>query len=99
MLSHSLSRNILLCLFFLSGLGLIQVYSSSFLFAIEVYGDGLYFFKKQLLFSLLGWSVFFAVAFIPWKYNRYLGMVIWFISVLLLILTLFPQTSVAVGGA
>ena len=99
MLSQSLSRNILLCLFFLSGLGLIQVYSSSFLFATDVYGDGLYFFKKQLLFSLLGWISFFTVVSIPWKYNRYLGMIIWFVAILLLILTLFPQTSVSVGGA
>ena len=99
MLSHSLSRNILLCLFFLSGLGLIQVYSASFLFATDVYGDGLYFFKKQLLFSLLGWTVFFIAALIPWKYNHYLGMLVWFLSILLLILTLFPQTSVEAGGA
>ena len=99
MLSSPLSRNILLCLFFLSGLGLIQVYSSSFLFAIETYGDGLYFFKKQLLFSFMGWILFFVLVFIPWKYNRYLGMFLYFFSVVLLILTLFPQTSVSAGGA
>ena len=99
MLSSKDSRNIFLCLFFLSGLGLVQVYSSSFLFATETYGNGLFFFKKQLIFSLIGWTAFFSVAFIPWKYNRYLGMLLWFLSVLLLVLTLFPQTSVAVGGA
>ena len=60
---------------------------------------GCIFYKKQLLFSLLGWSVFFTIAFIPWKYNRYLGLMVWLLAVLLLILTLFPQTSVAVGGA
>lgn len=99
MLSHSLSRNILLCLFFLSGLGLIQVYSSSFLFAGELYGDGLYFFKKQFLFTVLGWAVFFTAAFIPWRYNRYLGMMVWFLSVLLLFFTLIPQISIEAGGA
>ena len=99
MLSQSHSRNILLCLFFLSGLGLVQVYSSSFLFATEVYGNGLHFFNKQLLFTLVGWVLFFIFVAIPWKYNRYIGMALWMLSVLLLILTLFPQTSVAVGGA
>ena len=99
MLSSKDSQNIFLCLFFLSGLGLIQVYSSSFLFATETYGNGLFFFNKQLFFSLIGWTAFFIIAFIPWKYNRYLGMLLWFLSILLLIFTLFPQTSVSVGGA
>ena len=99
MLSSKDSRNIFLCLFFLSGLGLVQVYSSSFLFATETYGNGLFFFNKQLIFSVIGWIAFFIIAFIPWKYNRYLGMLLWFLSVLLLVLTLFPQISVSVGGA
>lgn len=93
------SRNILLCLFFLVGLGLVQVYSSSFLFAEERYGDGLFFFKKQLLFSLLSFAVFFVVARTPWKYNRHVGMIFWFVSVLALVLTLFPNMSASVGGA
>ena len=99
MLSSTTNRNIFLCLFFLSGLGLIQVYSSSFLFAVEHYGHGLFFFKKQLFFTVLGWLAFFVLAFIPWKYNRYLGTALWFVSVLLLVFTLFPQTSISAGGA
>lgn len=99
MLDSKDSRNIFLCLFFLSGLGLIQVYSSSFLFATEHYGSGLFFFKKQALFTVLAWMLFFVLAFIPWKYNRYLGMALWFFAVLALVFTLFPQTSVSVGGA
>lgn len=99
MLNSKDSRNIFLCLFFLSGLGLVQVYSSSFLFATEHYGNGFFFFKKQLLFTVLAWAAFFLLALIPWKYNRYIGMFLWFLSVLALVLTLFPQTSVSVGGA
>lgn len=99
MLDSKDSRNIFLCLFFLSGLGLVQIYSSSFIFAADHYGSGLFFFKKQAIFTALGWAAFFAMAFIPWKYNRYLGMALWFFSVLILVFTLFPQTSVSAGGA
>ena len=99
MLASKNSRNIFLCLFFLSGLGLVQVYSSSFLFAGEHYGQGLFFFKKQALFAVLGWAAFFTLILIPWKYNRYLGMALWFGSVLALALTLFPPTNISVGGA
>ena len=99
MLSSKDSRNIFLCLFFLSGLGLIQVYSSSFLFATEHYSSGVFFFKKQALFAVLGWIAFFAIALIPWRHNRYFGMALWFFSVLALIFTLFPPAGATVGGA
>ena len=99
MLASKTSRNIFLCLFFLSGLGLVQVYSSSFMFATEHYGNGLFFFKKQMLFTALAWMVFFFLALTPWKYSRYLGMALWFFSVLALVLTLLPQVGVSVGGA
>ena len=88
-----------MCLFFLSGLGLIQVYSSSFLFATENYGSGLYFFKKQALFTLFSWLVFFSLYHLPWKFNRNLGLICWFVSVILLVLTITPQLGVNVGGA
>ena len=99
MLGSKDSRNIFLCLFFLSGLGLVQVYSSSFMFATEHYGNGLFFFKKQMLFTVLAWVVFFILALIPWKYSRYLGIALWFFSVLALVFTLLPQVGVSVGGA
>lgn len=99
MLHSKLSRNILFCIFFLSGLGLIQVYSSSFLFATETYKDGLFFFKKQCLFTVIGFISFFIISYIPWKYNRYFGMFLWFVAIIALILTLFKQTSISVGGA
>ena len=41
----------------------------------------------------------FILAFIPWKYNRYLGMCLWLLSVLALLLTLVPQVGVSVSGA
>ena len=99
MLGSQESRNILLCLFFLTGLGLVQVYSSTYIFALENYNSGLYFFKKQLLFTGLGLVAFFALTIIPWRYNRYFGMILWFLSVLLLILTLIPSIGIKVNHA
>lgn len=83
----------------LTGLGLVQVYSSSYIFSIEKYGDGLFFFKKQILFSIIGLIVLFSVADLPWKWSRLIGTGLWVLSVLLLILTLIPNIGVSVGGA
>ena len=99
MLESRESRNILLCLFFFSGLGLVQVYSSTYIFAQEHYPSGLFFLKKQLIFTLAGFFCFFTVSFIPWKYNRYLGMALWFLSVTALILTLIPSVGIKVNQA
>jgi cell division protein FtsW len=52
-----LSSSLFLSIIALIGIGLVQVYSSSFIFAIESYGDGLFFFKKQLLFALLAFAI------------------------------------------
>lgn len=99
MLNSSHSRNIFLSLFFLSGLGLVQVYSSSYIFAMEHYQSGLYFFKRQLFFTLAGFAGFFAICYIPWNYNRHLGAFIWLISVFTLVLTLIPKVGISVSGA
>ena len=49
--SRFLSSSLFLSVFALMGIGLVQVYSSSYILAIENYGDGLFFFKRQLAFT------------------------------------------------
>ena len=97
---HSpLNRKILLLVFLLSGFGLVQVYSSSYIFSIETYGDGLFFFKKQAVFLLLGFLALFFLAILPWTISRVLGILLWCLSVVLLLGTIIPGLSHKVGGA
>ena len=77
----------------------MQVYSSSYIFSIEKYNDGLFFFKKQLVFSLIGLTGLFCIASISWKWARFLGISLWVLSVLLLMATLIPGIGVSAGGA
>lgn len=92
-------RGILLSVFFLVGLGLVQVYSSSYIFATEVYGDGLFFFRKQLLYSGLFVIALFSTAYIRWSWAQKWGCVLWGIAVLCLIGTFVPGLGIKVGGA
>ena len=94
-----LGSSLLLTLFALMGIGLVQVYSSSYVFAIETYSDGLFFFKKQLLFSAAGLLVVFAVTQIPMNWIKRWGWLLWVVSCFLVILTWVPQIGVKVGGA
>ena len=83
----------------MTGLGLVQVYSSSYIFSIEKYNDGLFFFKKQLMFSFLGGVGLFVIAGVSWKWARFLGITLWVLSVLLLMATLIPGVGISAGGA
>ncbi len=94
-----LDRGILLAVFFLLGLGLVQVYSSSYIFATEVHGDGLFFFRKQLLFAALALLVLVGTALMPWHWAQRLGVVLWGVSVLAIVATFIPGVGLRIGGA
>src|SRR4029077_8319182 len=56
--SHSSDRTLWLAIFALLAAGLVMVYSSSFIFAQERFKDGLYFFKRHLVFIGAGLGMF-----------------------------------------
>jgi cell division protein FtsW len=94
-----LDRGILLAVFFLIGLGLVQVYSSSYIFATEMHGDGLFFFRKQVLFALLGIMAMFVASVLPWPWSSRMGLTLWGIAVLGIIGTFIPHIGMRIGGA
>lgn len=94
-----LSSSLFLAIITLMGIGLVQVYSSSFIFATESYGDGLYFFKKQFIFIFLAFAVMLATIHIPFKYIARYGWLIWVVAGLGVAATYIPSLGVRVGGA
>jgi cell division protein FtsW len=97
--SFELDRGILLIVFSLLGIGLVMVYSASYINAIEKHNDGLFFFKRQMFAALLGMMVMVAVGYIPWKYMERFGLAIWGVSIATVLLTLIPGIGVKAGGA
>jgi cell division protein FtsW len=94
-----LSSSLFLAIIALLGIGLVQVYSSSFIFAIESYGDGLFFFKRQALFAALAFAVLIGTIHIPFRYIEKFGWVMWILATLGLVATFVPGLGVRVGGA
>lgn len=94
-----LSSSLFLSIIALLGIGLVQVYSSSFIFAIESYGDGLFFFKRQLLFVVLAAAVMIGTIHIPFRYIERYGWTLWLLATVALIGTFVPNLGVRVGGA
>ena len=95
----SQAKNVFLTLFVLITFGLIQVYSSSFIFAVDKYGDGLLFFRKQLIFTFAGLFLIGFLIKIPQNAIIKYGWTVWAIAVAGLLLTFIPGVGVKVGGA
>jgi cell division protein FtsW len=94
-----LSSSLFLAIITLLGIGLVQVYSSSFIFATESYGDGLFFFKRQLAFALVAFIVMIATIHVPFRLIEKYGWLVWFAATLGVAATFVPGLGVRVGGA
>jgi cell division protein FtsW len=94
-----LDRGLLLAIFALMGVGLVQVYSSSFIFAIESRGDALYFFKRQVVFSLIALIVMFATAHFPFRWIERFGWLLWPLASIGVVATMIPHLGIRAGGA
>lgn len=94
-----LSSSLFLAIIALLGIGLVQVYSASYIFATESYGDGLYFFKRQLVFTLLAVAVLVGTIHFPFRWIEKYGWALWLAATCGLLLTFAPHVGVKVGGA
>lgn len=90
---------IFLAVMALLGMGLVQVYSSSYIYATESFGNGLLFFQKQVFFVLLAFFVMLFFALVDLKRIREWGWVLWFLAATGVALCLIPGLGVRVGGA
>lgn len=94
-----LDRGLLFAIFALLGIGLVQVYSSSFIFAIESRGDGLFFFKRQLFFAFAGVGVLLVTANLPFRLIEKYGWGLWLAAGVGVLATMVPGLGIKAGGA
>ncbi len=98
-MTRYLSSSLLLTVLALLGIGVVQVYSSSYVFAIDTYNDGLFFFKRQIVFALFSLVVMGGAASLPFEWIRKFGWMSWVGASFLILLTMVPGVGVKVGGA
>jgi len=82
------------------GLGLVVLFSASYPVADAEFGDGLYYFKRQLLWALLGLSGFSVLVRTPLRYITSLaqwGYLLLLLSVLVIVL--IPGIGTTVNGS
>ncbi|MGK7917101.1 MAG: FtsW/RodA/SpoVE family cell cycle protein [Prochloraceae cyanobacterium] len=80
-------------------LGLITLFSASYPVAEAQYGDGLYYFKRQLLWLLVGMVGFSMVVRLPIRYLFKISHWIFLLLLGLIFITLIPGLGTTVNGA
>jgi len=89
----------LFALLFLTGLGLVMVYSSSAVLASTTLGDGAYYLKRQVAFAIVGLGALVLGASIdPARYERH-AYAILVGALVLLVVVLVPGIGHVAGGA
>ena len=80
-------------------IGIIMVFSSSFVSAQTTYGDGFYFLKRQLLWALLGIIGMVTLIRIDYQVYKKWAIPIFLVAILLLIIVLIPGVGIKVNDA
>lgn len=93
------SRLLILNLVFILAIGIIMVYSSSYLFAKENFGSSTFFVSNQLIFLIMGIVLAFVVSQTKLQFWLKYGPYIHYFFILVLILTLVPKIGLSVKGA
>ena len=89
----------LLLTLLLTALGLVMIYSSSYARALYETGDSAYFFKRQLVFALLGSGAMVMISYIRPVLIRKLAFPLLAVSILFLVLVFVPGIGQSENGA
>ncbi len=91
--------NILIITVILICVGMVMIYSSSSIYALEKFNDGMFFLKRQLFFVLIGSILCISVLYIDYKRLQLFSKPLLILSILMLILVLIPGFGRSIGGA
>lgn len=83
----------------LMGIGLVMVYSASSVTSLAQMSDGLFYFKRQLMWVGIGILAIFAFSFIPYRNFETIALPLMVVSTILLVLVLIPGLTPVIGGA
>lgn len=93
------SRYFLLTLFSIFLIGIIMVYSSSYIYAKEVFGRSSYFFSRQAFFSSIGVLIAFVLSFSKFSFWEKKFFFLHLVITFFLLLTIIPGVGVGLKGS
>lgn len=79
--------------------GLLMVFSSSFVAAEQEFGDAFYYFKRQLVWAVLGLAGMFFLSQVQYRHWKPLAKILLIITLAMLVLVIIPGIGIHVGGS
>ncbi len=89
----------LLLTLLLTGVGLVMLFSASFPAAYYSTGDAAYYFKRQLIFAVLGLVAMFVISRMNYQRWRGLAKILLGLSIALLVMVIIPHVGITINGA
>lgn len=80
-------------------IGLVMIYSASAVLASRQYGGSFFFFKRQILWAVIGLAAMVAASRLPYSIWQPAALPLIFVTLLLLVLVLIPGIGVEVNGS
>ena len=96
---EAMDAPMLLFTLLLTALGLVMIYSASYARALYETGDSAYFFKRQLIFALVGIGGMYLISRVRWELVRKLAFPVLGISLVFLALVFVPGIGQSENGA
>nr|WP_281252507.1 stage V sporulation protein E [Oceanobacillus timonensis] len=83
----------------LLGVGMLMVYSSSYIWSEYKFNDSFYYLKRQLLFAGIGFIGMVVISYFPYYIWKKYAKILLFFCFILLLLVLIPGIGMVRGGA
>lgn len=83
----------------IAAFGVVMVYSSSYIYAQERFGDGLYYLRRHVVFLAIGLVLMSILRFIDYRRLRPLAIPAMALSLLTMIMVMIPGLGSKAGGA
>ncbi|NTW72186.1 MAG: putative lipid II flippase FtsW [Eubacteriaceae bacterium] len=90
---------LIITIFTLTCIGIVMVFSASLYNSNAIYGDQYYIFRKQFIYTLIGWAAFIIVSRLDYKIYKKYALHLMGISIVLLILVFVPGIGHYANGA
>lgn len=92
-------RSIFIITLLLLMIGIVMIYSSSAIYALDKFGESVFFLKKHIIFLMFGFLLMFWLMSVDLAYIERLSRPLLIISIILLFIVLIPGIGVTAGGA
>jgi cell division protein FtsW len=97
--SQGYDWGIIISVIFLPAIGMLMVYSTSSVYALEKFGDASYFLKRQAIYLSIGFTVMIVLMRLDYQVLKRFVYPAYIIGLLILSLVLVPGLGKEIGGA